>query len=121
MGIDAIAKRLTTVRLSDNRERCRLEYQEADDSTGSLDFPSDQLDEIVELLLHAEARKNEVSLSSKRPIAVLIPDNVEVSLERKTQRVILNFHVGQRRMAFGLPREQAVNLVAIVSEKLPYH
>ena len=100
---------------------CRLDFERDDGSPAALVFPLDQVELCLSLLLQVERRRVEKSPLSQDAKNVLLPQIVEVALDPQTQNILLDFHVGKMRFAFALPREDAVNLVRIISEKLPSH
>ena len=116
-----VAKLLKRVGPTEDGQYCRLDFDSEDGSESALVFPIDQLEAFLALLLQVEQRKNEISPDSPGAKTALRADSVSVSLEPKTQTVLFDFHVDKMSFAFTLPREDAVNLVQIVHEKLPTH
>ena len=86
-----------------------------------MSFPFDQVQSLLELLLQVETQAVEQSEESPGAKTVLYADNVEVALQAESQTIILTFHVDRARFGFALPREDALRLIAIVSERLPSH
>ena len=56
MRQDITAKRLTRVGLTQDRSRCRLEFEYLNGKTGALSFPFDQVQSLLELLLQVETQ-----------------------------------------------------------------
>lgn len=115
------AARLIRIGPKPDGNQCALEFETADGQKGSLEFPIDQVEELLALLLQVERQQVERSEDGQAVKSVLLTDDVEVSLQPKTQTVLLDFQVDKKRFAFAIPREQAVNLAKIIFERLPSH
>ncbi len=100
---------------------CRLDYVDLNDQPGALVFPLDQLDALVGLLLHVERKRSAESEEFPKQTMALLAQNVEVGSSNEDQMIMLDFHVDQRKFAFALSREDAINLVSIISTLIPKH
>ena len=121
MSQDIIAKRFTRIGPTQDRSNCRLEFELLNGKMGALSFPSDQAQPLLELLLQVETQAVEQSEESPGAKTVLYTDSVEAAFQAETQTIILTFLVDKARFGFALPREDAVRLMAIVSERSPSH
>lgn len=110
------AKKLLRFGLSGDASTCLVEFEKEDGATERLSFPSNQLDEVLGLLMQVKqihAQKTEGTQTR----SVLIAERVGVLVQ--PDAAVLDFVVGGSPISFAIPPEMAIQLMQILKDRLP--
>jgi hypothetical protein len=110
------ATKLLRFGLSGDASTCLVEFEREGGGTDRLSFPSDQLDQVVGLLLqvkqiHAQKTQDTQTRS------VLVAERVGVLVD--PEAAVLDFVVGGAPISFAIPQPMAIQLMQILRDRLP--
>jgi hypothetical protein len=104
-------RKLTAIESTDGFRTCTLTFLKTDSGTESLQFPFDQLDELVERALQVQRPQIERTESDKH---VLLAQSVEVGVNRQSETLLATYVVGRMRFTFALSKGHAVKMAGII-------
>ena len=114
-----VAEKLLRTGATKDDERCFFAFEQANGKRGEFQFPIEQLDAALGLLVqvrrqHLERIQPEMSFG-------LTVQGAKVSYSDKNQIVLIEFRVGSMNFPFSLAREGAVQLMQVIKKALPVH
>ena len=114
-----VAKKLLRTGATEDDQRCFFAFEQANGKRGEFQFPIDQLDAALGLLV--QVRRQYLERIQPDMSFGLTTQGAKVVYSSQNQTVLIEFHVGTMKFPFCLPREYAVKLIDIIKRALPIH
>ncbi len=119
MTNEIVAKTLLRLGPTEGGEQCSLSFEKEDGSKGSLVFPSEQVQPLLEFLIQLERQVAAPSADDQPAKRVLYVDDLAVAIEPEDQTILLDIRVEKMCFAFSLPKEQSAKFADLLQKKLP--
>jgi hypothetical protein len=114
-----VAKKLLRTGVTEDDLRCFFAFEQANGKRGEFQFPIDQLDPALGLLV--QVKRQHLERIQPGMDFGLTTQGAKVAYSSQNETVLIEFHVGTMKFPFCLPREYAVKLMDIVKNALPVH
>src|SRR5215469_13938855 len=114
-----VAKKLLRTGATDDDRRCFFAFEQPNGKRGEFQFPIDQLDAALGLLI--QVRRQYLERIRPEMNFGLTTQGAKVAYSSQNQTVLIEFQVGTMEFPFCLPREYAVKLMDIIKSVLPVH
>ena len=114
-----VAKKLLRTAVTEDDQRCFFGFEQANGKRGEFQFPIDQLDAALGLLI--QARRQHLERIRPGMDFGLTAQGAKVAYSHHNETVFIEFHVGTTKFPFCLPRESAVKLMEVIKNALPVH